>query len=108
MKEYTIADFEDRIKKFNYIKALEDICKNEVCNKGKIYKMLENVMSDQEDQEDDPTLRMIGENGNNHVLFSEFKKKDFIFVTDKYVEKHKEDLFGYVKESPFSRDDIPF
>ncbi len=105
--KYEIKDFEDRIKKFNYIKALESICEDEVCNEGKIYEMRENVLSDEE-SDDDPTIKIFGENGYNHLLFSEFKKKMFIFVTDKYMEKNKEKLCGYVKESPFSCDDIPF
>lgn len=89
---YEIRDFEDRIKKFNYVKALQDLDSGDVLTKGKIYKLRENVLSDECDEIDNPTVKINGDNGDNYLLFTEFRDKKFIFVTDKYMEKHKEKL----------------
>jgi len=64
---YDIYDFKERVKKFNYVKALQDIESGDILTKGKIYKLQENELSNEIDEIDNPTVKIDGDNGDNYL-----------------------------------------
>lgn len=75
--------FEERIKKYNYIKVLNDYS---TTTKDKIYKIQKITRHDFNEKWNKIHILKNNRNGNSHFDYDSVNRC-FIFVTDKYAEE---------------------